>query len=220
MKTKHLLRCIFVLVLTPLLANGAAFLKFDGVDGESKDKDHKGWIDIESMSYRDEGHKDWIVIESFNQVVHRDVAARNVRATRDTKPGQPTGKRDQASGLATGKREAASGRPTGRRDAASGMATGKRQHKPVKVTKHIDKASPMLAQSLSNGNSIGNVTIQRTQGGQTETMILVNATVAAVQKAGNKEHVTFNYEQVRQTAKASVRGWNPKEKKAIQGKAK
>ncbi|QXD23638.1 type VI secretion system tube protein Hcp [Opitutia bacterium ISCC 51] len=50
MKTKHFLRCIFVLVLTPFWAQGAAFLKFDGVDGESKDKDHKGWIDIESIS--------------------------------------------------------------------------------------------------------------------------------------------------------------------------
>jgi type VI secretion system secreted protein Hcp len=28
----------------------AGYIKFDGVDGECKDKDHKGWIDIESMS--------------------------------------------------------------------------------------------------------------------------------------------------------------------------
>jgi type VI secretion system secreted protein Hcp len=28
----------------------AGFIKFDGVDGESKDKDHKGWIDFESLS--------------------------------------------------------------------------------------------------------------------------------------------------------------------------
>ena len=27
----------------------AAFLKFDGVDGESKDKDHKCWIDVLSL---------------------------------------------------------------------------------------------------------------------------------------------------------------------------
>ncbi|MCB1216110.1 type VI secretion system tube protein Hcp [bacterium] len=41
-------------------------------------------------------------------------------------------------------RDASSGRPTGRRDAASGMATGKRQHKPVRITKEIDKATPLL----------------------------------------------------------------------------
>ena len=27
----------------------AAFMKFDGVDGESKDKDHKTWIDVLSL---------------------------------------------------------------------------------------------------------------------------------------------------------------------------
>jgi type VI secretion system secreted protein Hcp len=31
-------------------AEAAAYLKFDGVDGEAVDKDHKGWIDIESFS--------------------------------------------------------------------------------------------------------------------------------------------------------------------------
>jgi type VI secretion system secreted protein Hcp len=31
-------------------AEAAAYLKFDGIDGESTDKDHKGWIDIESFS--------------------------------------------------------------------------------------------------------------------------------------------------------------------------
>ncbi len=30
-------------------------------------------------------------------------------------------------------------------DAASGMATGKRQHKPLTITKELDKASPLLA---------------------------------------------------------------------------
>ena len=100
------------------------------------------------------------------------------------------------------------------------MATGKRQHEPVRVTKRIDKASPLLAQALSSGNSMGNVTIQRSQGGKTETMTLINATVAAVQKAGKREHVTFNYQQVRQVPNAGVRGWDPTDKKAIQGKAK
>ena len=29
---------------------GAGFIKFDGVDGESVDKDHKGWSDLLSIS--------------------------------------------------------------------------------------------------------------------------------------------------------------------------
>ena len=31
-------------------AYGAVFIKFDGIDGESIDKDHKGWIDLLSLS--------------------------------------------------------------------------------------------------------------------------------------------------------------------------
>ena len=197
-----------------MLIQGAVFLKFDGVDGESKDKDHKGWIDLSSVSTRSSDHKKWSDLQSFSQglaqdnagkgqgIVHRDVATRNV----DTR-------RDAASGLATGKREAASGQASGRRDAASGMATGKRQHEPIRITKRIDKATPLLAKALSSGQPMGTVTIQKVADGKTETMILQNATVAAVSKEGPREHVTFNYEKVQ------VRGWNPKEKKAIVGKA-
>jgi len=36
-------------------------------------------------------------------------------------------------------------------DAASGLPTGKRQHKPVAITKPIDKATPMLAGAASTG---------------------------------------------------------------------
>lgn len=52
-------------------------------------------------------------------------------------------------------RDAASGQATGKRDAASGLPTGKRQHKPVSVTKPVDKASPILAKALRTGESIG-----------------------------------------------------------------
>lgn len=31
-------------------AQGAAYIKFDGVDGEAKDKDHRGWSDLLSFS--------------------------------------------------------------------------------------------------------------------------------------------------------------------------
>lgn len=87
-----------VAVSVPALS--AAYIKFDGVDGESTDKDHKGWIEIVSVS--------------------EAVAPR---------------------------------------DAASGMPTGKRQHKPVTITKPVDKASPVLAKSLAEGKHLSNVTI-------------------------------------------------------------
>ncbi|MCF7673808.1 MAG: type VI secretion system tube protein Hcp [Akkermansiaceae bacterium] len=32
-------------------ADAAAYIKFDGIDGESQDKDHKGWSDLQSYSW-------------------------------------------------------------------------------------------------------------------------------------------------------------------------
>ena len=80
---------------------GAAYLKFDGVDGEAMDKNHKGWIELIAVS---------TVVSP--------------------------------------------------RDAASGLPSGKRQHKPISVTKPIDKSSPMLARCLASGTTIKNVKIK------------------------------------------------------------
>lgn len=41
------------------------------------------------------------------------------------------------------------------RDAASGLPTGKRQHKPMTITKELDKSSPKLAESVSSPGSGG-----------------------------------------------------------------
>lgn len=46
------------------------------------------------------------------------------------------------------------------RDHASGMASGKRQHKPLTITKPVDKATPLLMKAIGN-NEIGKkVTIE------------------------------------------------------------
>lgn len=82
-------------------ALSAGYLKFDGIEGEAMDRDHKGWIDILSVS-----------------------------------------------------------ETSSPRDAASGMATGKRQHKPITITKPIDKASPKLAKALANSIPLTNVQIE------------------------------------------------------------
>ena len=44
----------------------------------------------------------------------------------------------------------------------SGLATGKRQHKPLTITKEIDKATPLLMQVCSNGKP-SNVEIELTR---------------------------------------------------------
>jgi type VI secretion system secreted protein Hcp len=42
-----------IYMLPLIITNGiaAAFLKFDGIDGECKDKDHKEWIEINSLNF-------------------------------------------------------------------------------------------------------------------------------------------------------------------------
>jgi hypothetical protein len=46
------------------------------------------------------------------------------------------------------------------REAASGLPTGKRQHKPVTITKPVDKATPILAESLKSGKLLTNVSVE------------------------------------------------------------
>lgn len=41
----------FSLLLLALPLNGAAYIKFDGIDGEATDADHKDWITIQSLSW-------------------------------------------------------------------------------------------------------------------------------------------------------------------------
>lgn len=51
---------------------------------------------------------------------------------------------------------------TSTRDAASGMASGKRQHKPLTVTKELDKASPTMARASTTGSTkFSNITLKR-----------------------------------------------------------
>jgi len=45
-------------------------------------------------------------------------------------------------------------------DSATGLPSGKRQHRPVRVLKPIDKASPLLFNALANNENLPNVTIR------------------------------------------------------------
>lgn len=106
------------------------------------------------------------------------------------------------------------------RDAASGLPTGKRQHKPIFITKELDKASPLLHQVLGNNETITEWELQfwapqlRAAAGaagtevQTYTITLRNASIAsiAMRMLNNKdpalmrfetyEEIGFTYEQI------------------------
>ena len=45
-----LIRLALACAVAPAWVFGAAFIKFDGVDGEAQDRDHRGWSDLESFS--------------------------------------------------------------------------------------------------------------------------------------------------------------------------
>ncbi len=100
------------------------------------------------------------------------------------------------------------------RDAASGLPTGKRQHKPITVTKEIDKATPLLMNVLTNNENIKDWELrfwQPSKSGkevQFYTIQLMNASVAGIRSEmlNNKypenmqhkerEHISFCYQKV------------------------
>lgn len=106
------------------------------------------------------------------------------------------------------------------RDIASGLPTGKRQHKPIKILKEIDKASPILYQVLTQNENLTEVhfefwkpsTARLGGGGGTEVMYykvdLVNANISGMRtffgnalvpenaKLPHMEEVTFTYQKI------------------------
>ncbi len=75
------------------------------------------------------------------------------------------------------------------RDAASGLPTGKRQHKPIRILKAIDKASPGLMSALTNNENLTEVKLEFWRPSATGveeqyyTIELVNASIAGIYSA-------------------------------------
>lgn len=100
------------------------------------------------------------------------------------------------------------------RDAATGLPTGKRQHKPVSVTKPIDKATPLLMRALVTNENIPVFTLRFYRPSRTGrevqffTVQLMNARIAGIRQVqlDNKvpenakrpvyEQVTFVYQKI------------------------
>jgi type VI secretion system secreted protein Hcp len=100
------------------------------------------------------------------------------------------------------------------RDAASGLPTGKRQHKPMVITKAVDKATPLLMNVLTNNENIPEWKLdcwRPAKTGKEEqfySVELLNANIAGVrsEQLNNKypenmnhevrEHVSFTYQKI------------------------
>lgn len=99
----------------------------------------------------------------------------------------------------------------------SGQATGRRQHRPLRITKPLDKASPLLMDALVNNRNLLDVELQmyRTDDTGAEehyyTIVLQDATVSnmRVEMLNNRynenaaqdprEHVSFVYSKIQVT---------------------
>ena len=105
------------------------------------------------------------------------------------------------------------------RDAASGLPTGKRMHKPLVITKEVDKSSPLLYNMLVNNENVPKWELQfftpqldskRGTGSEVQhyTIKLENANIASIsfRMANNKhpdlmkfelyEEIAFTYEKI------------------------
>jgi type VI secretion system secreted protein Hcp len=105
------------------------------------------------------------------------------------------------------------------RDHASGLPTGKRMHKPLVITKEVDKSSPLLYNLLTHNENISKWKLEhwipqldakRGVGGEVQhyTVELLNANVASIdfRMANNKhpdlmkfelyEEISFTYQKI------------------------
>lgn len=99
---------------------------------------------------------------------------------------------------------------TSPRDAASGQATGKRQHKPMVITKEVDKATPQLYAALSANEILTDVTLNFYRpslkaaagvGVQWYTIKLTNASIAGIKtrmddKGQVLEEISLVYQKI------------------------
>ncbi|MEX2431007.1 MAG: Hcp family type VI secretion system effector [Dehalococcoidia bacterium] len=99
------------------------------------------------------------------------------------------------------------------RDAASGLPTGKRQHKPLVVTKPVDKATPLLYNALVSAENLTDVTLefyeQHPRTGRLQhyfTIELQNASIEGIASGRPadeahepREHVSFTYQKIEWT---------------------
>ena len=101
------------------------------------------------------------------------------------------------------------------RDPASGLPTGKRMHSPLVITTHIDKATPLLYESLVTNENLPTVELDYYQTGQDGKqnlyfkIVLTNANISSLKQTslnssddpnanlfGEYEELSFTYQKI------------------------
>jgi type VI secretion system secreted protein Hcp len=94
---------------------------------------------------------------------------------------------------------------SGKREAATGMPTGKRQHKPLMITKLVDKASPKLLEANAKGTRFASMTLSLPNPDSTQQGYMVytftDVMISSYQTSGSDgsipmETISFNYSKV------------------------
>jgi type VI secretion system secreted protein Hcp len=104
---------------------------------------------------------------------------------------------------------------TSPRDAATGQATGRRQYTPITITKHIDKASPLILNALANNENLRTIDlVVAAPGGTGDTLVsyrftdanLVSRNVVHTGAAGDVplEEVSFTFAKISETVGTNV----------------
>ena len=110
------------------------------------------------------------------------------------------------------------------RDPASGLPTGKRMHKPLVITKEVDKSSPLLYNVLTHNENISKWKLEhwtpqldakRGMGSEVQhyTVELINANIASISfRMANNKHpdlMKFElYEEIAFTYQKIIWTWN------------
>ncbi len=83
---------------------------------------------------------------------------------------------------------------------ATGALVGRRRHSTITITKEIDEASPKFATALASNEVLRTVTITfEGASGDAKTaqkIVLTNATILSVRKAGGREQITLDYQAI------------------------
>ncbi len=89
------------------------------------------------------------------------------------------------------------------RDTPTGMSTGRRMHSTITIVREVDAASPKFATALSTNESLSEVVITlegATGGAKTaQKIVLTNATILSIRKAGRNEQITLDYQAIQVT---------------------
>jgi type VI protein secretion system component Hcp len=167
-----------------------AYIRIPGMDGASKEAAHMNWIMVSSVVAQDLNGDAQADRESSAPSVSEVVVSKSASGAGSGKAtiGSAT------SGAGSGKAAVAP------RDAASGLPSGKRMHKPLAITKEIDKSSPLLSEACASGKHFQEVDVDLASGGKYKlTDVMISSYSRSSGGDRPTESISFTYQKIEMT---------------------